>query len=68
MFRLRTARAFTQRIRAVPTKAAPEVRATSSDAEGAALLSQFIDEALTELADAMREAGERAARRRKGSA
>jgi len=55
--------AVTQRIRAIPPKAAPEVRATPSDATGEAVLAGFIDEALTELADAAREAGERATRR-----
>jgi hypothetical protein len=55
--------AFTQRIRAIPPKAAPEVRATTSDAEGEALLARFHDEALTELADAARATADRVAAR-----
>ena len=47
--------AITQRIRAIAPKAAPETRATASDAEGEALLARFHDEALQEIADALRE-------------
>jgi hypothetical protein len=47
--------AVVQRLRAIPAKAAPEVRATRSDAEGERLLADRVDEALQELADAMRE-------------
>jgi hypothetical protein len=61
---LRLLGAFTQRIRAIPQKAAPEIRATATDAEGEAMLAAFVDEALTELADACREAGESVERRR----
>lgn len=56
--------AMTQRIRAVAPKAAPEVRATGTDAEGEALLATFHDEALQEVADAARDAA--GALRRRG--
>lgn len=55
--------AFVQRIRAIPPKAAPEVRAGASDAEAEAILTAFHDEALTELAAAGRRAADRLARR-----
>jgi hypothetical protein len=58
--------AFTQRVRAIPPKAAPEVRATKTDAEAEAQLTAFHDEALTELAEAARGAADRVARRSAG--
>jgi phage terminase Nu1 subunit (DNA packaging protein) len=64
LFVLALAGGFNQRMRAIPPKAAPEVRATASDAEGEAVLSEHIDQALDEMAAALREAGERAERMR----
>lgn len=57
-FLIRLLSAVVQRIRAIPAKAAPEVRATGSDAEGEALLGGFHDEALTEIADSWRRAAD----------
>ena len=59
--------AFTQRIRAIGPKAGPLARATATDSEAEAVVSGLVDEALTEIADAAREAGERV-RRRKAAA
>jgi len=55
---------FAQRARAIPPKAAPEVRSTASDREGEAVLEGFVNEALDELAGAARAAGERCEQRR----
>jgi hypothetical protein len=49
------ASAVVLRIDAMPSKAAPEVRATGSDAEGEAVLRRYVDEARTELADVGRD-------------
>lgn len=43
--------AVTQRMRAIPSRAAPLVRAAESDEEGETVLRREIDEALSELAD-----------------
>jgi hypothetical protein len=56
--------AVAQRIRAIAPKAAPETRATGTDAEAEALLSTFHDEALAEIADAVRDAAGAVARMR----
>lgn len=48
------------RIGSIPSKAAPEVRIAPSDVEAEDLLRGFIDEALTELADAGEELRRRA--------
>jgi len=56
------------RIRAVPTRAAPEVRLATTDREAEELLRRFIDEALEELADAGDAMLEQAAARERGGA
>jgi hypothetical protein len=66
-FLVRVCGGMSQRMQAVPGKAAPEVRAASSDAEAEALLREHVHEALTELADACREVGERVEQRAKGN-
>jgi hypothetical protein len=64
-FLVRVCGGMSHRMQAVPQKAAPEVRAASSDAQAEALLRAHVDETLTELADACGEAGERADKRRR---
>ena len=57
---------FAKALQAMPSKAAPEVRVTASDAEAEAILAAYRDEALSGLADAARAAGERVERRKRG--
>lgn len=66
-FLLRLLSAVVQRLRAIPVKAAPLARAAATDAEGEAVLRAVVDEAFTEIADAMRDAGESVERRKRGA-
>jgi hypothetical protein len=56
------------RLDALATKAAPEARATRSDAEAEAIIKRFVDEARTEIADAGLAFASRSPRRRRARA